>query len=56
MENILVSIIFALCMNAGDKEQQIECHAYYANCLVTLDGKITDKLIDRCNSDKPKTF
>lgn len=52
MVNILASIIFGLCVNAGDKEQQIDCHEYYVNCLITLDGKITDKLIDRCVNEK----
>lgn len=54
MENLLVSMIFALCIKAGDSEKQIECHETYLNCIITgkSAGEWTEKDLDRCTTQK----
>lgn len=54
--SLLVSIIFALCVNAGNKEQQIDCHETYLNCIITgkSDGSWNEKDIKRCTNVRNK--
>jgi hypothetical protein len=52
MENILVSIILAVC--SGDtkvytvQDQKVSCYEYYVNCVVNKQGTWGTKDLDWC--------